>query len=156
MGTQGTCVARRHTCASTADECAERYCSALHIDTNQGGHYRCATVLIYLDAIDAPVGGETRFPLVGAERESPLREAAERLTDLGVTAFTPSDAVEWPPLACRAALSCAAEKAGVGLRVRPQKGLACVFWTHTTAGLCPYRCARGCERPRPSSGARRL
>ena len=49
----------RHTSTSTADECAERYCTALHVDTNQGGHFRCATVLIYLNQIGTPVGGET-------------------------------------------------------------------------------------------------
>ena len=67
----------RLTSASTQEECAEGFCSALHVDTNQGGRYRCATVLLYLHAIDVLEGGETRFPCVDAA--TPLREAAERL-----------------------------------------------------------------------------
>ena len=42
----------RHTSPSTAAEYDERRCTALHIDTNQGGIYRCATVLIYLHDIE--------------------------------------------------------------------------------------------------------
>ena len=36
----------RHTMKSTAEECAERYVTALHVDTNQGGTYRAATVIL--------------------------------------------------------------------------------------------------------------
>ena len=31
-------------------------------------------------------------------------EAAERLADIGVTAFSPNAALDWPPIACRKAL----------------------------------------------------
>lgn len=41
----------RHTQPSTAEECRERHCTALHLDTNQGGHDRCATVLLYVNDV---------------------------------------------------------------------------------------------------------
>ena len=146
----------RHTIPSTADECADKFCTALHVDTNQGGVYRCATVLIYLHEIGAAVGGETRFPLVGAPKHSPLREAAERLARLGVTAFTPSEDVEWPPLACRRALHRAAELDEVGMHVKPQKGLAAVFWTHTKEGLDPYSWHAGARLPPEATNGKLL
>ena len=86
----------RHTHPSTAAECRERHCTALHLDTNQGGTYRCATVLLYVN--DVAEGGETRFPLVGAAEPSALRDAARTIASLGVTAFSPSAAVQSPPL----------------------------------------------------------
>lgn len=135
----------RQTSASTADECEERFCTALHVDTNQGGHFRAATVLLYLH--DVPIGGETRFPLVGVTEPSELRDAAERLADLGVTAFSPSEAVEWPPLELRQKLLDAAETTGSGLHVQPKRGLAAVFWTHTANGLDQYSWHAGARLP---------
>lgn len=135
----------RHTHPSTADECRERHCTALHLDTNQGGTYRCATVLLYVN--DVAEGGETRFPLVGAAEPSELRDAARKIASLGVTAFSPSEAVESPPLALRRTLLDAAEADGVGLRLQPQRGLAAVFWTHTAEGLDPYSWHAGARLP---------
>ena len=93
------------------------------------------------------MGGETRFPLVGAAEPSALRDAARRITSLGVTAFSPNEAVESPPLALRRTLLDAAETDGVGLRLRPQRGLAAVFWTHTAKGLDPYSWHAGARLP---------
>ena len=64
--------------------------------------------------------------------------AAERLADLGITAFSPSEDIEWPPLHLRKPLLDAAEAEGVGLRIQPKAGLAAVFWTHTPDGLDKY------------------
>lgn len=92
-------------------------------------------------------GGETRFPLVGAAEPSALRDAARQLAGLGVTAFSPSQAVASPPLALRRTLLDAAEADGVGLRLRPRRGLAAVFWTHTEEGLDPYSWHAGARLP---------
>ena len=144
----------RHTSPSTAAEYDERRCTALHIDTNQGGIYRCATVLIYLHDIDR--GGETRFPLVGMAEPSELREAARQLCGYGATAFSPDPNVEWPPIGPRRKLLDAAEvEQGQGLHVRPRKGLAAVFWTHTTEGLDQYSWHAGARLP-PECGGGKL
>ena len=101
-----------------------------------------------------PAAGETRFPLVGAAEGSELRAAASRLAELGVTAFSPSEAVEWPPLQLRKPLLDAAEADGVGLRVRPRRGLAAVFWTHTAAGLDRYSWHAGARVPPAEDGGK--
>ena len=95
------------------------------------------------------MGGETRFPLIGAPADSDLRDAAERIAGLGVTAFSPDEAVEWPPIAPRKLLLEAAESGeeGVGLHIRPRRGLAAVFWTHTADGLDPYSWHAGARVP---------
>lgn len=135
----------RHTNPATATECSERMCTALHVDTNQGGYFRCATVLVYLHDIE--IGGETRFPLLGAAEDSDLRAAAERLAGLGVTAFNGDEDVEWPPIAPRRILMDAAENSAIGLHVKPKRGLACVFWTHTANGLDPCSWHVGARLP---------
>ena len=131
-------IGLRHTSPSTTIECAEGMVTALHVDTNQGGYHRAATVLLYLHEMQGSVGGETRFPLVGAAEHSELRCAAERLASMGTTAFTKSKDVEWPPVPPRLALMAAAEDAQVGFHVKPKRGLAAVFWTHTEDGLDCY------------------
>ena len=150
----------RHTSPSSAAECSERFCTALHVDTNQGGTHRCATVLLYLHDLECAVGGETRFPLVGAasrgEAGQQLRRAARDLAGLGVTAFSPSEAVPFPPLELRRTLLDAAEAEGIGLRVRPRKGLAAVFWTHTADGLDPHSWHAGARLPPHATGGKLL
>ena len=93
--------------------------------------------------------------MAGISKASPLREAAERLADCGTTAFTPNEDIDWPPIACRQALHAAAESNGVGLHVRPMRGLAAVFWTHTEDGLDPYSWHTGARLP-PEAGNGKL
>ena len=64
--------------------------------------------------------------------------------------------VESPPLALRRTLLDAAEADGVGLRLRPQRGLAAVFWTHTAEGLDPYSWHAGARLPPQVTGGKLL
>jgi len=141
----------RRTAASTEEQCSSGMVPSLHVDTNQGGTYRCATVLMYLHDTLAGDGGETRFPLCFAGADSHLRSCAERVLGCGATHASPDAAIEWPPHAPRRALFEAAEAEGVGYDVRPVRGLACVFWTYTEEGVDPCSWHTGARLRAPAS-----
>ena len=145
----------RWTAESSAQACARGMVSSLHVDTNQGGTYRCATVLMYLHDLADGLGGETRFPLVGAPEGSPTREAAEKALRCQVTALSSDMRVEWPPVHCRRTLFDAAEDPETGLWVRPRRRLAAVFWTQTSEGVDPCSWHAG-ARLRPGGGYKLL
>jgi hypothetical protein len=125
----------RCTLESSATAYADGAVTGLHVDTNQNGTYRCATVLIYLEDL-RDLGGETRFPVVHAPEESALRRAATAAASTGATLLHTDPAVERPPLRTRKIVIAAAE-AGAGLCLAPRRGMACVFWTFDQHGLDP-------------------
>ena len=102
---------------------------SLHVDTNNGGAYRCATVIMYLHEVPPGCGGETRFPIATEPLDSPLREAGRQAMAMGATALFPDTS----PAA--AELLAAAECADTGVHIRPVRGMAAVFWTIGQTGL---------------------
>ena len=113
------------------DEGAWNAMPSLHVDTNNGGVYRCATVIIYLSDLPTGMGGETRFPVALAPAESRVRAAAEAALRAGATVLRRGASAE------ATALLEAAEMQDVGVSVRPRRGSACVFWTMDGAGVDP-------------------
>ena len=102
---------------------------SLHVDTNNGAAYRCCTVIAYLNDVQSGAGGETRFPLANAPRESPLRASAEAALGAGATVLRRG-------ASCHAdALLDAAESSNAGVHVRPRHGAAIVFWTMDEHGV---------------------
>ena len=43
---------------------------SLHVDTNNNGRYRVATVIMYLNDVAEGMGGETRYPSCACERDA--------------------------------------------------------------------------------------
>lgn len=60
---------------------------SLHVDTNNEGTYRCATVIIYLNDVPEGMGGETRFPIANTPIDSVLRVAGRAALATGATAL---------------------------------------------------------------------
>lgn len=130
----------------------------LHVDTN-AAHWRFCTAIIYLSSV--PEGGETVFPASVAddgppsEAEEAAVEAAGRLLDLGVdhtdrALLRPGEASGPAASAARELLSAAA--AGTGIRVQPEEGAACVFWTRQDDGEVDRHSWHG-GAPVPEGGA---
>ena len=115
-----------------------RVMPSLHVDTNNQGRYRCATVIMYLNDVPEGRGGETRFPIAQAPEDSPLRSAGRACLASGATALFRSEAAQKPHSDPDAqAILDAAERSDVGVHIRPRKGAACVFWTMDKNGVDP-------------------
>jgi prolyl 4-hydroxylase len=103
----------------------------VHLDTNKRPH-RHVTVLVYLN--DVAKGGETVFPLAGASAS--LRSAAEQLAENGIhhTFDSAPDKRLGAALKLVNAQAERAAKGECGLKVKPQRGAACVFYTMGPSG----------------------
>jgi len=106
----------------------------LHVDTN-AAEWRYTTAIIYLSSVVSG-GGETVFPAaVGdgfpSEEEERAVEAAGTLLELGID-HTDRTRNGRGCDAAQELLQAAAE--GTGLRVTPEEGMACVFWTRQDDG----------------------
>lgn len=105
----------------------------LHVDTN-AAEWRFCTVIIYLSSVSD--GGETVFPAavsdnLPTEDEEVAVEAAGRLLSLGIDH---TDRAETREAASAAKELLNAASMGTGLKMKPEEGSACVFWTRRDDG----------------------
>ena len=121
----------------------------LHVDTNNEAVYRGVTCILYLDDVPRECGGATVFPLAGFPEEHPALLAsrellAEQVTHTrGYTLERSSDEEKSTRLA--ALLEACADDETV-LRVQPEAGMLCVFFTRTSDGEIDPRSWHGGER----------
>jgi len=116
------------------DEIAEHL--GLHVDTN-AAHWRYCTAIIYLSSV--PSGGETVFPAAIAdglpsEDEERAVEAAGQLLDFGLDHTDRAMAGRSGAAKAAATDLLAAAAAGTGLKVKPEEGAVCIFWTRQDDG----------------------
>lgn len=121
----------------------------LHVDTN-AAHWRFCTAIIYLSSVAVDLtGGETIFPAalrlnhegLPSEEEEVAMDAAGRLLELGLD-HTDKALVQPELLGAKIAegasaakeLLAAAKPGGPGLRVKPEEGTVCIFWTRQDDG----------------------
>jgi len=107
----------------------------LHVDTN-AAPWRFCTALVYLTSVSD--GGETVFPAAICDRSSTggeqmAVEAARQLLNLG---FDHTDRALAKAGEAESAANALLEAAlmGTGLRVSPEEGTVCVFWTRQNDG----------------------
>jgi len=123
----------------------------LHVDTNQA-QWRFCTAIIYLSSLTEGLsGGETIFPAalplsegLPTEDEEEAIDAAGCLLDLGLehtdkALNVPASDILSPAQSAKAVeaatkLLQAASPAGTGLRVKPEEGSVCIFWTRQDDG----------------------
>lgn len=110
----------------------------LHVDTN-AAEWRFCTAIVYLSSVLA--GGETVFPAALAlgdtlpsEETERASEAAGRLLDLGVLHTDKVLQVQFAEGKAEAEALLDAAASGVGLKVAPEEGLVCIFWTRLSDG----------------------
>ncbi|CAE8633781.1 unnamed protein product [Polarella glacialis] len=136
----GTLTPPDKSLVATGSSCTVAEHLGLHVDTN-AAPWRFCTAIIYLSSLgDGLEGGETVFPAalplggeaLPSEASERAVEAAGRLLELGIVhtdkALSPS-ARE----AARELLD-AARPEGPGLRVKPEEGSVCIFWTRQDDG----------------------
>lgn len=134
------------------------YPDGLHVDTNNEARFRSVTAILYLNDVDSECGGATVFPLAGASEEDPALVAARGLLQEKATHTRGSVASRWNERASDVAKSVqqgAAMEARVDeesvLRIQPQAGMLCIFFSRTADGEIDPRSWHGGERILPPS-----
>jgi hypothetical protein len=126
------------------------YPDGLHVDTNNEATFRSVTMILYLNDIDESCGGATAFPMADASADDPAVVAAGSLLGEGVThtrgAVTAGGVVP-AGRACDAALLESRVDDSV-LRVQPQAGRLCIFFSRTSDGAIDQYSWHGGERLR--------
>ena len=160
---------------------AVSYPDGLHVDTNNGAIYRSCTCILYLNDVDAECGGATAFPLADTSEADPALSGSRALLEAQCThtrsPLTPTrtgihvegglprplelaaSALEEGGLV-RRPLEMAASShdleapssARRTLRVQPEAGKLCIFFTRTTDGKIDPSSWHGGERIRPPAG----
>lgn len=127
----------------------------LHVDTNNNSIFRSVTVILYLNDVPAECGGATVFPLANAQDIDPALTAAKRLMgeqiahtrgaagSIGVMISHEADA---------SLLEHSVADRHRGLRIQPQAGRLCIFFSRDDNGEIDPRSWHGGERLRNNGG----
>lgn len=126
------------------------YPDGLHVDTNNEALHRSVTAILYLNDVDPECGGATIFPLADAPANGPAVVAATSLLASHVThtrgAVTAGGVV---PAACVADAALLEQRVGESvLRVQPQAGRLCIFFSRGSDGEIDPQSWHGGERLR--------
>ena len=117
------------------------YPDGLHVDTNNEATYRSVTMILYLNDVDEAHGGATIFPIADAAADDPAVTAAATLLNGGVThtrgAVTAGGVV--PAELERDGMTLEARVDDSILKIQPQAGRLCIFFSRTSDGaIDPY------------------
>tara|TARA_B110001452_G_scaffold265483_1_gene270220 strand:- start:361 stop:1413 length:1053 start_codon:yes stop_codon:yes gene_type:complete len=131
------------------------YPDGLHVDTNNEALHRSVTAILYLNDVDPECGGATMFPLADAPADGPAVVAATSLLAARVThtrgAVTAGGVVPAARVADAALLE---QRVGERvLRVQPQAGRLCIFFSRGSDGAIDPQSWHGGERLRDAPHA---
>jgi len=131
------------------------YPDGLHVDTNNEALRRSVTAILYLNDVDPECGGATIFPLADAPADGPAVVAATSLLAARVThtrgAVTAGGVVPAARVADAALLE---QRVGERvLRVQPQAGRLCIFFSRGSDGAIDPQSWHGGERLRDAPHA---
>jgi len=136
--------------ANNDDVAQVSYPDGLHVDTNNRATSRSVTMILYLDDVDESRGGATIFPVSDAPVDDPAVLAALALLKEGVThtrgAVTAGGVV--PAELARDAASLEGRVDDSVLRVQPQAGRLCIFFSRSSDGVIDPYSWHGGERLR--------
>lgn len=120
----------------------------LHVDTNNDSIFRSVTAILYLNDISSECGGATIFPLANVAEADPIIAAAQRLLgeQIAHTRGAASSTGILPARGADAALL--EERVGTldGLRIQPEAGRLCIFFSRMDNGEIDPRSWHGGER----------
>lgn len=126
------------------------YPDGIHVDTNNGATYRSVTCILYLNDVAAQCGGGTIFPLARVSEADPGLAAARKLLGTDCTHTRSSVAPAQIDVAALLEAACAEESL---LRIQPEAGTLCIFFTRTADGEVDPRSWHGGERIRAPATA---
>ncbi|KAL3942397.1 MAG: hypothetical protein SGBAC_003391 [Bacillariaceae sp.] len=126
----------------------------LHVDTNNDSTFRSVTIILYLNDISDECGGATVFPLANAKDKDPVMVAATRLLndDIAHTRGPRATLSDGISLSTDRRADASLLEASVGtidapgLRVQPQAGRLCIFFSRLENGDIDPRSWHGGER----------
>jgi hypothetical protein len=120
----------------------------LHVDTNNDSTFRSVTAILYLNDISPECGGATIFPLANVAEADPAFAAAQRLLgqQIAHTRGSASSSGILPAHQADARLLEARVGTSDGLRIQPEAGRLCIFFSRMDNGQIDPRSWHGGER----------
>jgi hypothetical protein len=120
----------------------------LHVDTNNDSTFRSVTAILYLNDISSECGGATIFPLANVAEADPAFAAAQRLLGekIAHTRGAASSSGILPARQADATLLEAKVATLDGLRIQPEAGRLCIFFSRMDNGEIDPRSWHGGER----------